>query len=58
MKLPRRHGIPSEMNEAILVAETGFTPDELSAIPEPVLARLLLYKGVKNVLEYGGSYDP
>ena len=58
MKLPRKHDMPSEMNEAMLIAETGFTPDELSAMPEPVLARLLIYKGVKAVLEYGGSYDP
>ena len=57
MKLPKKHSIPPEMNEAILIAETGFTLAELDEIPEPVLERLLLYKGVRNVLEYGGTYE-
>lgn len=57
LKMPHKHLLPSEMTEAILVAETGFTPAELTDIPEPVLERLLIYRGVKNVLEYGGEYN-
>ena len=49
--------MPPDMNEAILIAETGFTMEQLDEIPEPVLERLLIYKGVKRVLEYGGEYE-
>ena len=57
LKLPRKHSMPPDMNEAILIAETGFTMEQLDEIPEPVLERLLIYKGVKRVLEYGGEYE-
>jgi hypothetical protein len=46
------------MDEAMLVAETGFTPDELDAMPQPLLELLLIYKGVKAVTVNGGTYNP
>lgn len=57
MKLPKRHAVPPEMNEAILIAETGFTLSELDEIPQRDLERLILYKGVKNIIEYGGTFE-
>ena len=31
--------------------------EQLEEMSEPVLERLLIYKGVKRVLEYGGAYE-
>ena len=58
MKLPHKHLAPSMMEEAILVVELGLTPDELDEIPESLLERICIYKGVKNVMINGGTYNP
>ena len=46
------------MDEAMLVIETGFTPAELDEMPQALIERMLIYKGVKNVTVNGGTYNP
>ena len=41
----------------MLVVETGFTPAELDAMPQALIERILIYKGVKNVTVNGGTYN-
>jgi len=45
------------MQEAILVVETGFSPQELDGFPEPTLERILLYKEVRHLSLAGGSFN-
>jgi hypothetical protein len=44
------------MNEAILIAELGFSPSVLDDMSEDLIQRILIYRGVKNVMLNGGSY--
>ena len=57
MKLPRTHQMPEGMNEAMLVIETGFSPDILDEMPQGLIERMLLYKNVRNAAQYGGVID-
>ncbi len=58
MKQPKRYLPPPGMDEAMLVMETGFTPDELNEMPDALVERMIIYMGVKQVTLYGGNYDP
>jgi len=58
LKLPQKFAVPHDYKEAILVMELGFPPDVLDSIPEPLLEKMLVYRNVKNVAQFGGSYDP
>ena len=49
--------MPAEMREAILVVETGFSPEELDSFPQPVLERMMLYKEIKSIIAGGGTFD-
>lgn len=46
------------MEEAILVAETGFPPEVLDRMDQGIIDRLLIYRGVKGVAENGGDWQP
>jgi hypothetical protein len=49
--------MPAEMQEAILVVETGFTPEELDSLPQPILERIMLYKEIRGITIAGGTFD-
>jgi hypothetical protein len=49
--------MPVDMQEAILVVETGFSPDQLDTFPQATLERILLYKEIKNITMTGGAFD-
>ena len=49
-----REPIPEEMQDAHLLAVTGWTPTELDNVGEERLALFLLYKAVRHVREHGG----
>ena len=57
-KVPNKFRVPSQLKEAMLVIETGFPPDVLGEMPEHLLDEMVLYRGVKNVIEYGGNWQP
>lgn len=42
----------------MLICEIGLPPQELDRIPQGLIDRILIYKGVKNVTEYGGNWQP
>jgi hypothetical protein len=46
------------MEEAIIVAETGFPPEVLDRMGQGTIDRLLIYLGVKAVAENGGEWQP
>lgn len=49
--------MPAAMQEAILVVETGFTPDQLDSFSQATLEQILLYKEIKNITIAGGTFD-
>ncbi len=53
--MPKRYSLPLEMEDAILIVETGWTEKQVDNAPENLLRMILLYKAVKQVNEYGGS---
>lgn len=58
LKMPSRFGLPPEMEEAMLILELGFPPQVIDEWPQGLIDRLLIYKGVKNVAQFGGSWQP
>jgi len=42
----------------MLVTETGFPPDVLGEMPERLLDEIVIYRGVKGVVEFGGDWQP
>lgn len=58
LKMPNRHRLPPEMEEAFLVSETGFPPQVIDEWPHSLIETILIYKGVKNVAEFGGNWQP
>jgi len=42
----------------MLVTETGFPPDVLGEFPERLLDEIIVYRGVKGVVEFGGDWQP
>jgi len=58
MKIPQKHLPPPGIEQAMLVCETGFTPDQLDAMPQSLIERILVYKGVSYVSQHGGTYNP
>lgn len=58
MKLPGRYRLPPEMEEAMLVTEIGLPPEQLNVLPQRLIDCILIYKGVKNVTENGGDWQP
>ena len=58
MKIPSRYRLPPELEEAMLIIETGFPPQVIDQWPQSLIERLLVYKGVKNVAQYGGDWQP
>jgi len=55
--MPIKYSLPSEMGEAILLVETGWTPEEIDNASENLLSNMLLYKAIKQVSQYGGELD-
>ena len=43
------------MDEAILLVETGWTQEQLDNAPESLLNNMMVYKGIKNVMQNGGE---
>jgi len=58
MKLPQKYLAPREVKEAIYIMELGFPPEVLDRIPERTLELMMLYKNVRNIAQFGGSFDP
>ena len=46
------------MEEAMLITEIGFPPQVIDEMGQPLIERLLIYKGVKNVTQNGGTWEP
>jgi hypothetical protein len=46
------------MTEPILVVETGFPPWELAEMSEELIEKMMIYKGVKDVHQFGGNWQP
>ena len=53
--MPDKVQIPEEMTEAVILVETGWPPSELDKAAEATVQRVMLYKAIKNVCEYGGN---
>jgi hypothetical protein len=53
--LPKGYSMPDEMEDAILLVETGWTPEQLDNASEKLINNFLLYKAIKQVLQNGGS---
>ena len=47
--------VPALWQESHVLAETGWTWEQLNATPADVVNRLLLYKQVRHVTEHGGN---
>jgi len=58
MKIPSRFGLPPELEDAMIIEETGFPPQVTDEWPQSLIERLIVYKGVKNVVQYGGNWQP
>jgi hypothetical protein len=58
MKIPGRYRLPPEMEEAMLVVELNVKPWELDRLPQTLIEKILIYRGVKNVATYGGTWQP
>lgn len=56
--MPDRFLLPPEMEEALLIVETGFPPEVIDNWPQSLIDRVLIYKGVRNVAKYGGDWQP
>ena len=50
--------MPPEMEEPMLLVETGWSPEALGEMPQAVIENVLIYKNVKYVAENGGEYSP
>jgi len=46
------------MEEAMLINEIGFPPQVIDEMDQGLIERLLIYRGVKNVAQYGGNWQP
>lgn len=46
------------MEEAMLIVEIGFPPQVINEWPQSLIERLIIYKGVKNVAQFGGDWQP
>jgi hypothetical protein len=46
------------MEEAMLITEIGLPPRDLADLPQSLIERILIYKGVKGVAENGGDWQP
>jgi hypothetical protein len=57
MAFPHKYLVPQGMDEAMLVVETGFTPDQLDEFAEDLLQHIMIYKNVKEVAQNGGTYN-
>jgi len=57
MKIPKSYQVPPEMEEAMLVVETGFTPDELDKMPQSLIYKMIMYQNVREVAKSGGEYN-
>lgn len=47
-----------QLQDAHLLVETGWSPEVLDDIPQERLELYLLYRRVRDVVIYGGSFDP
>ena len=58
LKMPKRFRLPPELEEAMLLVETGWPPDILGEMPQATIEAVIIYKSVKAVTENGGEYNP
>lgn len=49
--------LPPDMVEAMMVVETGMTPQQLAELPEELIARIRLYRDVTQTIRHGGSWS-
>jgi len=58
MKIPSRFRLPPELEESMIIVEIGFPPQVINEWPQSLIERLLIYKGVKQVVQDGGNWQP
>jgi hypothetical protein len=58
LKIPARYRLPPELEEAMLICEIGLPPQVIDEWPQGLIERILIYKGVKNVAQFGGDWQP
>lgn len=58
LKMPLRYRLPPEMEEPMLISEIGLPPQVIDEWPQALIDRILVYKGVKGVTQYGGDWQP
>ncbi|MBA7655824.1 hypothetical protein ES703_63733 [subsurface metagenome] len=58
LKLPNRNRLPPELEEALIIVEIGFPPQVIDEWPQGLIEKILIYKGVKNVVQFGGNWQP
>jgi len=46
------------MEEALIITEIGFPPQVIDEWPQGLVEKILIYKGVKNVAQFGGDWQP
>jgi len=46
------------MEEAMLISEIGLPPQVIDEWPQSLIDRILVYKGVKGVTQFGGDWQP
>jgi hypothetical protein len=56
--MPSRFRLPPEMEEALLICEIGLPPQIMDEWPQALIENIMIYKGVKNVAQYGGDWQP
>jgi len=42
----------------MLICEIGLPPQVLDELSQVLIDQIIIYKGVKNVAEYGGDWQP
>lgn len=58
LKMPSRYRLPPELEEAMIITEIGFPPQVINEWPQPLIEKILIYKGVKAVAQFGGDWQP
>jgi len=56
--MPSRFRIPPELEEAMLVTEISFPPEIIDGMSIDLIEEILIYKGVKGVVQNGGEWQP
>jgi hypothetical protein len=56
--VPSHYRLPPEMEEAMLICELNLPPSVIDNMPDRLIEKIMIYKGVKAVTEGGGTWEP